>query len=581
MIPLLTYPLALIAAVAVPALVAIYFFRTRFQRRPVSSLMLWQRARQPREGGARFRRLVMPLAFFVELAALLLLILAATDPRFAVDLSRKPLLVVLDDSASMLAGRDAATPRSRALAELRALCARPDTGNVRLIIAGRQPVILDPIRPDSALLNNALKQWKCAYPEACLEKALAAAQELSQKRGRIVVLTDHAPPPEIVSERLLWVACGRPLPNVGIVNAARSGGASKDRCLLEIANYSDQPVQAPLTVKFGPGIPDANQVLNLSTGELKRLTFDLPPNAGELCARLPADELAADNEIVLLPQPVRKAAVAVEIADPLLDRTIRKALDATGLALPGGAKPQLVIADRTIPADDDPRRWLLRVDGGSNASSYNGPFVIDTGHPLARGLDLDGVIWGIGISNAAAGFPVISVGNIPVVLDQVFPSGRHELRLRFQPAAATLQETPNWPILFWNLLQWRMDEAEGLAAVNVRAGAEVSLRLDQAVPAVKVRQPDGTTAELKPARRSALIGTSLPGIYQVAAGQAQYALACNFLAPEESDLRAAGSGKWGRLVETEMLKKDYLSFAWLPLLLALGLLAGHLALVRH
>jgi hypothetical protein len=52
MIPLLTYPLALIALAAVPALAAIYILRNRFRRRQVSSLLLWRFQVQAKSGGA-------------------------------------------------------------------------------------------------------------------------------------------------------------------------------------------------------------------------------------------------------------------------------------------------------------------------------------------------------------------------------------------------------------------------------------------------------------------------------------------------------------------------------------------------
>ena len=42
LVPAFTYPLAWIAALTLPALVAIYFLRHRFRRQQVSSLLLWQ-----------------------------------------------------------------------------------------------------------------------------------------------------------------------------------------------------------------------------------------------------------------------------------------------------------------------------------------------------------------------------------------------------------------------------------------------------------------------------------------------------------------------------------------------------------
>ena len=46
-------PAALASALALAGLVAVYLYRNRYRRRPVSSLMLWQAAVRPRQGGAR------------------------------------------------------------------------------------------------------------------------------------------------------------------------------------------------------------------------------------------------------------------------------------------------------------------------------------------------------------------------------------------------------------------------------------------------------------------------------------------------------------------------------------------------
>src|SRR5262245_19298397 len=104
MLPLLTAPWALAALAAVPALAAIYWLRNTWRQVPVSSLMLWLHQTEAQASGLRMRRLETPLLFFLEIAALILLAFAATGPRVDTGQGRWPLVVVLDDSFSMLAG---------------------------------------------------------------------------------------------------------------------------------------------------------------------------------------------------------------------------------------------------------------------------------------------------------------------------------------------------------------------------------------------------------------------------------------------------------------------------------------------
>src|SRR5438105_4098304 len=104
MLPVLTTPLALFGLLALPALAAIYLLHNRSRPRPVSSLLLWTDARVAPEGGRRVDPPRPPLAFWLELLALLLLVLAAAGPQVPANPGARPLVVVLDDSFSMLAG---------------------------------------------------------------------------------------------------------------------------------------------------------------------------------------------------------------------------------------------------------------------------------------------------------------------------------------------------------------------------------------------------------------------------------------------------------------------------------------------
>ncbi|HEY6400249.1 MAG TPA: BatA domain-containing protein, partial [Blastocatellia bacterium] len=116
--PVFTFTLAFIALLAAPALVAIYWLRNQSRDRRVSSLLLWLDERQMWEGGRLIHRLQTPLLFFLEMLAILLLVTAAAGPMMRAGEGGRPLVVVLDDSFSMLAGagRDDASGAARARA---------------------------------------------------------------------------------------------------------------------------------------------------------------------------------------------------------------------------------------------------------------------------------------------------------------------------------------------------------------------------------------------------------------------------------------------------------------------------------
>src|SRR5579871_3525819 len=100
MLPMFTNPVAFWGLLVLPVLVSIYWLRTRPRPYPVSSLMLWLEPSETRQGGKRIVRLVTPLLLFLELLALILLVLAAAEPYLPLRESVRPLIVIVDDSYS-------------------------------------------------------------------------------------------------------------------------------------------------------------------------------------------------------------------------------------------------------------------------------------------------------------------------------------------------------------------------------------------------------------------------------------------------------------------------------------------------
>lgn len=261
MIPALTYPLALIGLVVLPTLAAIYFLRHKHRRQPVSSLLLWQHQLKSREGGAKLDRPRLPWIFFLELLILALLITAATGPRWQLPETTRPLIVILDDSASMLAGGEKDSPRNRAEERLTSLLRERKFHSVRLLLAGSSPRLVGPAVTEQKEIRAQLAQWTCRSPAAAIESAIALAADLGQQQAEILVLTDHAPAhADFAGGRIRWLAFGRTTPNVAFVNAARTANGEQDRCLLELANHSTAPQSARLTLRAGTNTLDTSAV---------------------------------------------------------------------------------------------------------------------------------------------------------------------------------------------------------------------------------------------------------------------------------------------------------------------------------
>lgn len=576
MIPFLTYPLALMALAAVPALAAIYLLRNRFRRRPVSSLVLWQFQVQSKAGGAKINRLQLPLLFFLELLALILLVVAATGPQWKLPQSARPLIVVLDDSFSMRAARDQVSAQARAHDFLEQLFRRQPPPSTRLILAGREPRSLGATVKSWREVDELLSQWQCRAPSAAIDSAVTLAAEVGKQQANILVLTDRRPADEkISSPRLAWHAFGLPLDNFAIVNASRTAFGEQDRCLLEVANFSSGARATRLTVQTGSNAVQSSAI-QLGAHESQRLVFNLPAAALSLRATLDADSLAEDNEIQLLPPIRRRVRVQIALTNDNSSALVSRALAATGLRAAISGNPELVVRENDLPVGSN--AWNLAWSTVAATNAYTGPFILDTSHPLAAGIALEGVVWAAAaMTNSPGDVPVIFAGNTPLLSTREDALGRRHLTLNLNPDISTLQNTPDWPILFWNILSWRSSEMPGLKESNARLGAEVYLKT--VGEAVTVTQPDGVKRFFPKTGGELALETPRTGVYFVAAGALTNQFSVNALAADKSDLSVCATGQWGKWSEDTERRLVESSVVWIFGLLALALLTTHLYLV--
>jgi len=563
-------PLAFLAIAGVPALIVIYLLRSRFRKYKVSSIMLWENLSPAKQTGLRLRRFQTGLLFFLELLIILLLVTAASGPMILTADKSRPLAVILDDSVSMRAKKGGESFRDKGLEAIEKIIRHGQYRPIRFILAGKRPRIMarSAGTPDQAM--KALEDWQCFAPYSELEQAMGIASRISGKTT-LLIITDHARPAEISDPRIQWQAVGAPLPNTGFVNAARSAAEDKERCLLEIANFSDKAVETTLKINT------EQRPLRLESRGRKRMIFNLPKTA-VLSAELGNDSLSEDNRILLYPHPIKKVSAKIRIADERMRRLMARTVDASGLTAPGIPGYDILFTDKKEAMPPARNCWMAHIISEKEAAAYKGPFVTDPTHPLLKGIFLEGVIWGAGKAEKMPGTPVISVGNIPVLTDAASISGSRRIYLRLNTDLSTFHQTPAWPALIWNLLNWRISELPGLQESNLRVGTQISFVPENDVNEIRITPPGHESRRIPVTDGKAVIEPEQPGRYAVRAGRTEFLFAANMLSPDESDLSACTSGKWGDRNSSERIRQDYYPLAWVFLLLALTGFFVHLIL---
>jgi hypothetical protein len=414
---------------------------------------------------------------------------------------------------------------------------------------------------------------------ANLEEAIAFAFALGLNRARILVVTDRAPDEIPADGRLEWRAFGSVRRNLAFVSATRTLQDDQERCLLEIANLTGNSARTELVIEGGESDdqPPQRSTVEIAANETRRVLLRLKPTNSLLRARIDDDELEIDNRIVLVPESRRQLRVDLRFQNDSLKSLVEKAVSATGSVEVTSTDPELLFTDQVEDEPPGIDAWILRFVADSDGQSYLGPFVLDKTHPLAEGLALDGVVWGAGKTSPPSMKAVVTAGNIPLLTDVERADGRHDLRLRLRPDLSTLQDTPNWPILIWNLISWRASSAPGIRPANLRLGDEATLAVGPLSRSVEIRNPDGASSELAIQSRDIRLRAEVPGVYEVAVGNEQFLFAANALRREESDLSRCVSGEWGEW-QFGGLQAEERSIGWIFLLLALLTLAVHLAI---
>lgn len=537
---MITNLIALIGLAAVPALLAVYLLRSRVKNRTVSSLMLWAERSQLTTGGGWIQKNRLPLLFFLELLIILLLVWAATNPLRLSRQTSRPLIIVLDNSASMSAvGSDDLTAANRALQKMPRLIKQGRFSPVRVMLAGNEPRWLSEESAQELINGKVSKDWNFQASAFQIDKALLLARENSTSSTKVLVISDARPKSAPTSGNLRWLALGQPLQNAGFVNAVRSG----ERCMVEIAGSGTTELELRMD----------GQIKKVSIRLPARKIYKMTNPSALFQATLPDDALAMDNQVLLLPKPVPNIGIRQDLQNGDMKNLINRSVASAGIASTG--IPELWITDGS-PTLTNLNTWVLHIVPADDSIPFTGPFVINHESPLMDGLSFEGLIWAGAEKTPMPGMPIVMAGNIPLLTRQNDLTGRPHFYLQMDPALSTIQHSPVWPALFWNLIQARAALKPGFKEVNLRPGMPLTFIGD-----VQVDQPEA------------------PGLVEVESGGQVFLAAYNFMDAEESNLSDLGQGDDGSWLESDSLEQEYAQLAPPIILAAMGLLAIHQFLV--
>jgi len=506
------------------------------------------------------RKLQQPWSLLLQLASLLLLLLAIAQLRFGspARYSRDHVLI-LDASAWMAARSNPAGNNARLIDRARQAAdqyvdALPAADRVMVVRADvlATPALL--FESDRKKIHRTIDQTQPTAAPLNLQQALdfaAQAQKLQADRpGEIVfvgagrVSTDQAARLSAPGN-FRWIAIGGPAEHVGLrkVSVHRTvDDPDAWDVFIAAKNYgttsNTAPRAVPLTVAFG-GSPVAIRRLDLNPGAEENVTFRFKTRArGWLEARLSAQSVAQDgfrqDSRAVLELPARGSVpVTVYSAEPDLLRPIFTAIpgiQANFLPLARynpKASGGIVVLDQFMPPAP-PLDQSIWIEPPANQS----PVPIQrternlklkewqADHPLAAGLRTHDIeLAAAEILRPAAGDIVIARSDAGALI-VARPANPKMVVLGFHPVRSGMKYQLTTPLLFANMIRWMAPDAFRTWELTAGTVGTVDVELDsEADPrTIRVQTEEGQPLPFTVQGKNLRFFTGAPGVVRVLTG---------------------------------------------------------------
>ncbi len=276
---------------AIP-IIALFILKVRLRRQPVTTLLFWNAVYDEKRSRAWWQRLRHWLSLLVQLALLLLIVLALTDPLWSWQRAQqRRLIMIVDNSASMAAEEEGESRLNQAKRVGSVLSSRCVLATSCRLLPQVESLAL---RVDSRTISMDSCIRSMRFPKLTLLKNLTQAIELARqlldqqddRQAVIYVLTDGCDP-NVEAMRddpsLQVYGFGTPLNNVGITQfqARRNiNDAASYQIMLALQNFSHEPINFKVNLRLNDQLMDVIPV-KLDAEGTRTFFFEQASSDGE------------------------------------------------------------------------------------------------------------------------------------------------------------------------------------------------------------------------------------------------------------------------------------------------------------
>jgi hypothetical protein len=586
-------PAAFWFAFTLPVVVLFYLLKRKRVVKLVSSTLLWQRFLADAQANAPFQKLRHNWLLILQLALLVLAILALSRPFFTGRGTNSGLrVIILDASASMQSADETPSRFEKARAEaLQLVNGLKDQEEMLVLLASANTIVKQSATSSKTALRRAIESCEVTDSSTHLTEALKLAASLAhdKKDPEIHLFSDGAAGDlsefENKGLNVIYHRVGNRSENLGITTLdirANPENHQERAIYTSVVNYSTNARQTTLELLFDNQSIDARP-LTLRPGETVPLVFSAAQQRdGIFTVRIDAkDDLAADNQasaVSLLPRPAN--VLLVTRGNRFLEKALRSGANAqvtTASSLAdNAANYDIVVLD-----DVQPMVWpkpnVLAVHV-ANDTLFPGhwknielPSIVDwkNTHPLLRYINLDNVQISstLGVKPPNWGVPLVEAQQTPLILAGEL-NHQKIIWIGFDTLQSSWPLRISFPMFMANAMQW-LDPATAKAGqLTLHAGEPFRFTLPERATSAEVTYPGGATKTLALQNQREIVfgDTAKQGVYRLRAGTNVMAFCVNVLDSSESNTKPRDElqfGKFDRVGATSIKQASVEMWRWI------------------
>jgi hypothetical protein len=462
-------------------LITLYLLDRSRRRQVVSTLRFWQPAEDVAISRQK-RRIQQPWSLVLQIASMILLLLAIAQLQFGGRPAVRDNVLLLDTSAWMGARTEQRRliddARDAALAWLKTI---PGADRVMLVRADGLATPATALDTDRALIERAIRESKPSGSALNLPQAIAFAERVQKLHNRIpgeialitsgrAMATDSIAP---LPKNLRVIRVDAPVENCGIrrVGMRRSpDDFAQWQVLVAAKNYGATPRTVQIVAQFG-GAPVGTRNITLNGGAEEEWSFSFRTRAaGLLEVRMIGDDMFPDDNRAVLEAPAQPALRVAAFTDepdtlrPLLAanphvEAVFKPVSAYDPQAPG----DVVVLDGFGPAvrprapaiwiNPPPERSPVPVRSravSERLSRWNNDHAVGAGLHTRDVQIGEAEVFGADRADVVA---EVNAGPVIVAREATSSSPKFAV-IGFNPARSALKYELATPLLFANILRW-------------------------------------------------------------------------------------------------------------------------------